>query len=97
MKDKDQNMYLNKSFDQFGVFLQVLQPIFSLWAIMAHTRVITSFQSSSGIGLITTQNFFFLIPGQDKYKDSGNAKILFLLAQCQTYNKRSLKSFKLQA
>ena len=55
MKDKDQNMYLNKSLDQFGAFLQVLQPIFSLWAIMAHTRVITSFQSSCGIGLTTYQ------------------------------------------
>ena len=26
--------------------------------------------------LITTQNFFLLVPGQDMYKDSGNAKIL---------------------
>ena len=28
------------------------------------------------IYLITTQNFFLLVPGQDMYKDSGNAKIL---------------------
>ena len=25
--------------------------------------------------LITTQNFFLLVPGQDTYKDSANAKI----------------------
>ena len=43
-------MYLKTSFDQLVAFLQVLQPNFSLWAIMAQPRVITSFQSSCGIG-----------------------------------------------
>ena len=28
------------------------------------------------IYLITTQNFFLLVPGLDMYEDSGNAKIL---------------------
>ena len=60
MKDKDQ-MCLNTSFDQFGAFLQVLQPIFSLWAIMAHTRVITSFQNSCGIGLKNLHRALFMI------------------------------------
>ena len=45
-------MYLKTIFDQFVVILQVLKPTFSIWAIMAHTRVIMSFQSSYGIGLI---------------------------------------------
>ena len=51
LKDKGPNMYLKTSFDQLVAFLQVLQPNFSLWAIMAQPRVITSFQSSCGIGL----------------------------------------------
>ena len=50
-KDKNPNMYLKTSFDQLVAFLQVLQPNFSLWAIMAQPRVIMSFQSSCGIGL----------------------------------------------
>ena len=50
-KDKNPNMYLKTSFDQLVAFLQVLQPNFSLWAIMAQPRVITSFQSLCGIGL----------------------------------------------
>ena len=41
-KDKNPNMYLKTSFDQLVAFLQVLQPNFSLWAIMAQPRVITS-------------------------------------------------------
>ena len=44
-------MYLKTNFDQFVAALQVLQPIFSMWAIMAQPRVITSFQSLCGIGL----------------------------------------------
>ena len=31
---------------------QILQPVFSLWAIMNQPRVITSFQSLCGIGLM---------------------------------------------
>ena len=50
-KDKVQIMYLSASFEQLMAFLQVLQSIFSIWAIMAHTRVITSFQRSCGIEL----------------------------------------------
>ena len=44
-------MYLKTSFDQLVAFLQVLQPNFSLWAIMAQPCVTTSFQSLCGIGL----------------------------------------------
>ena len=44
-------MFLKTNFDQLLSALQVLQPIFSMWAIMAQPRVITSFQSSCGIGL----------------------------------------------
>ena len=54
---KVQNMDLKTSFDQLMAFLQVLKPIFSIWAIMAHTRVITSFQSSCGIGLSLSKNY----------------------------------------
>jgi len=50
-------MYLKTSFDQLVAFLQVLQPNFSLWAIMAQPRVIVSFQSLCGIGLIINENY----------------------------------------
>ena len=49
----DPTIYLKTNFDQLVAALQVLQPIFSMRAIMAQPRVITSFQSSCGIGLIT--------------------------------------------
>ena len=52
-KDKGPNVYLKTIFDYFLAFLQVLQPIFSIWAIMAPNHVITSFQSLFEIGLIT--------------------------------------------
>ena len=51
--NKDPNVYLKTIFEYFLAFLQVLQPMFSIWAIMAHTHVITSFQSSCGIGLMS--------------------------------------------
>ena len=50
-KHIDPKMYLKTNFDQLVAALQVLQPIFSMWVIMAQPRVITSFQSSCGIGL----------------------------------------------
>ena len=53
-KDKGPNIYLKTSLDQLVTFLQALKPIFSMWAIMAQPRVITSFQSSCGIGLRVT-------------------------------------------
>ena len=49
-KHIDPRMFLKTNFDQLLSALQVLQPIFSMWAIMAQPRVITSFQSSCGIG-----------------------------------------------
>ena len=51
---RSQNVFENK-YDQLMATSQVLQPIFSMWAIMAQPRVITSFQSSCGIGLTTYQ------------------------------------------
>ena len=62
--DRNPNMYLKTSFDQLVAFLQVLQPNFSLWAIMAQPCVITSFQSSCEIGL----NAQFSVHIIDMYK-----------------------------
>jgi len=49
-------MYLKTSFDQLLAFLQVLKPIISVWAIMAYTQVITTFQTLCGIGLTNTSH-----------------------------------------
>ena len=56
-KEKNPYMYLKTSFDQLVAFLQVFQLMFSMWAIMAQPRVITSFQNSCGIEL-TVQIIF---------------------------------------
>ena len=61
MKNKDQNMYFKTSFEQLMAFLYVLQPISPLWAIKAHTCVITSFQSLCGIRLIIVHWFGYPI------------------------------------
>ena len=63
-QDNDPNIHFKTSFDQLMAFLQVLKPIFFIWAIMAHTRVITSFQSLCGIGLkhgVSTCKILFLM------------------------------------
>ena len=69
-KDKNPNMYLKTSFDQLVAFLQVLQPNFSLWAIMAQPRVITSFQSSCGIGLMFKHPVYFYSSTNEEGNDS---------------------------
>ena len=64
--------------DQFSSLQGELQSNEAIPGITVHTKEtkLKTCGQEEVIYLITTQNFFLLVPGQDMYKDSGNAKIL---------------------